>query len=123
MSIGCELHPKIEWGAGDRVQGSGCRVPGFGLRVSVTILETTLGKMAPPTSGHPLEMPPESSSILGLVHCKVVPFALMMLASGWSGIGNDVERRAHLVRHGCQELRLRVVRRLMVWGSRLRISV
>ena len=41
-------------------------------------LETTLGQMAPPKSGHPLSMPPESGGIPGRVHFWEVPFALML---------------------------------------------
>ena len=43
------------------------RKPENGRRLHAT-LETTFGQMAPPTSGHPLKMPPESGSIPGRVH-------------------------------------------------------
>ena len=43
---------------------------------------TTLGQMAPPKSGHPLRMPPESGSIPGRVQSWEVKFALM-LSPGW----------------------------------------
>ena len=43
-------------------------------------LETTLGQMAPPQSGNPLRMPPDSGGIPGQIW--KVPFALM-LSPGW----------------------------------------
>ena len=52
-----------------------------GLQVQAS-LETTLGQMAPPKSGHPLRMPSESGGIPGRVHLWEVPFALM-LSPGW----------------------------------------
>jgi len=45
-------------------------------------LEKTLGQMAPPKSGQPLRMLPESGGIPPDVHFWEVPFALM-LSSGW----------------------------------------
>ena len=53
-----------------------------GTPLSCTTLETPSGKMAPPKSGHPLGMPPESGGIPGRVHFWEVPFALM-LSPGW----------------------------------------
>ena len=44
--------------------------------------EETLGQMAPPKSGHPLIMPPESGGIPRRDHFWEVPFALR-LSSGW----------------------------------------
>ena len=40
--------------------------------------------MAPPKSGHPLRMPPESGGIPGRVHFWEVPYVLM-LSPGWVG--------------------------------------
>ena len=48
----------------------------------ITDLETTLGQMAPPKSGHPLRMQPESGGIPGRGHFWKVPFA-PMLSPGW----------------------------------------
>ena len=45
-------------------------------------LKTTSGQIAPPTSGHPLRMPPGSGGIPGRVHFLEVPFDLM-LSLGW----------------------------------------
>ena len=49
---------------------------------SKATLETTLGQMAPPKSGHPLRMPPESGGIPGRTSQMWTPFALM-LSPGW----------------------------------------
>ena len=45
-----------------------------------TTLETTLGQTAPPKSGHPSRMPPESGGIPGRDHFREVPSALMLSA-------------------------------------------
>ena len=61
-------------------------------------LETTLGQMTPPESGHPLKMPPESGGIPGRAHFWQVPFALM-LSPGWHTTRRGVqpeERASHL---------------------------
>jgi len=48
-----------------------------GMLVTAT-LETTLGQMAPPKSGPPLRMLPESGGIPGRVHFWKVSFALVL---------------------------------------------
>ena len=55
---------------------------GISQRSHHATLETTLGQMAPPKSGPPLRMPPESGGIPGRVHFWEVPFALMLFP-GW----------------------------------------